>query len=95
MSVPPLPEEPAQGVRVKLQDVLNILRRDIGREHLVEGDFPVHKTFRAAQQVMDKSTGGGYAFKSLRISGRVWEEATPIIFVPSRYTLYSLIFSGM
>ena len=33
----------------------------------------VNLTFRAAQQVMDKSTGGGYAFKSLRIveMGRV------------------------
>jgi hypothetical protein len=27
----------------------------------------VNLTFRAAQQVYDKSTGGGYAFKSLRI----------------------------
>jgi P2 family phage contractile tail tube protein len=33
----------------------------------------VNLTFRAAQQVYDKSTGGGYAFKSLRIveMGRV------------------------
>lgn len=33
----------------------------------------INLTFRAAQQVYDKSTGGGYAFKSLRIveMGRV------------------------
>jgi len=33
----------------------------------------INLTFRAAQQVMDKNTGGGYAFKSLRIveKGRV------------------------